>query len=244
MKKVVCMTSWPPRIKYVADCIKALCAMEPTAPDIIYLTLSTAEFPHKESDLPAELATLAREGKCTIVWVERNRKAFKKVFPVLEFLEDDDLIMTCDDDVIAPRDLLASRVADFKMYGGRFPISSNNQMSFYGARIINPTTVFTKAMLAHWDEWVDEEVYATQNDDRTYLWAMYLNGYIAKPCTKYSIDSDCISAIRLSRLALPRPMTAGGVHLIGRAYDDVVLPIIEGMTGKPIRKSLGYFKKI
>lgn len=24
MKKVVCMTSWPPRIKYVADCIRAL----------------------------------------------------------------------------------------------------------------------------------------------------------------------------------------------------------------------------
>lgn len=242
MRKVVCMTSWPPRIKYVADCIRALRAMEPTAPDEIYLTLSLEEFPHGILNLPEDLATLARERKCRIIWVMWNDKAFKKVFPVLHLLEDDDLIMTCDDDIIAPSDLLASRVADFKMHGGEYPISSNNQMSFYDARIINPTAVFTKRMLAHWDEWVNEEVYDTQNDDRTYLWAMYLNGYIAKPCTKYSIDSSCATGIRLSRLALPRPMTAGGVHLIGTAYDDVVLPIIEKMTGKSIRKSFGYFK--
>lgn len=57
------MTSWPPRIKYVADCIRALRAMEPTAPDEIYLTLSLEEFPGKEADLPADLAALAGYGK-------------------------------------------------------------------------------------------------------------------------------------------------------------------------------------
>lgn len=243
MRKVVCITSWPPRINYVAECIKALRAMEPVAPDEIYLTLSREEFPGGNDDLPKDLMEQIDGRTVILLWTLGNRKAFKKVFPVLPYLDEHDLVMTCDDDIVVMPDLLASRLEDFYHYGGQYPITANNQMSFHGARIITPTMLFQVCMLAHWDEWVDEAVYATQNDDRTYLWALYLNGFIAQPCTKYSIDSECATGVRLPRRELPRPMTAGHVHLIGRVYDAVVLPIIEKMTGKNIDDSFGYFNK-
>lgn len=71
-------------------------------PDKIYLSLSVEEFPNKEHDLPGELMNVVRlsDGTVQLNWVDGpNMKPWKKVFPVLKFLEDNDLIILADDDL-------------------------------------------------------------------------------------------------------------------------------------------------
>ena len=73
-------------------------------PDIVYLNLAIVEFPNKEKDLPKDLVQLSKvESSFKINWVDGpNKKTFKKVFPILPYLEDDDFVMNMDDDIILP----------------------------------------------------------------------------------------------------------------------------------------------
>lgn len=63
--------------------------------------------------------------KVIINWVEDNYKSMKKVFPILPYLEDDDVIIDIDDDMILPKDFIESRMNDFRKYGEDYPITSN-----------------------------------------------------------------------------------------------------------------------
>ena len=58
-----------------------------------------------------------------------NYKSMKKLFPVLPYLEDEDVIIDIDDDMILPKDFIESRVKDFKDYGCKYPITSNTSQS-------------------------------------------------------------------------------------------------------------------
>ena len=90
---VVCMTSWTKRIKNVKSVVENV--MEGTLqPDKLYLSLSIEEFPNREIDLPKDLVNYFNsDGRLIINWVEgENTKCMKKVFPVLQYLEDDDII--------------------------------------------------------------------------------------------------------------------------------------------------------
>lgn len=52
-----------------------------------------------------------------------NTKPWKKLFPTLQFLQDDDLIVLADDDLDVDAKLVETRVGEFDEYGGRFAIS-------------------------------------------------------------------------------------------------------------------------
>ena len=43
-------------------------------------------------------------------------------------------------------------------------------------------------MLVNWDKYVNDDIVQTYNDDRTYLYMLWLNGYLNKPCTKYGVN--------------------------------------------------------
>lgn len=121
----VCMTSYPKRIR---NCVKVInSVLENTLPpDRIYLTLSHLEFPRYEEDLPGDLYRLAMtSSKVILNWVEDNTKSMKKVFPILKYLDDEDIIITCDDDMLLPKDFIESRISDFKNNGCNHPITSN-----------------------------------------------------------------------------------------------------------------------
>lgn len=235
---VVAMTSWVKRIQYVKSCVEALLA-QTLVPDRLYLTLSIEEFPNMENDLPTDLVDLFLHNRRLMInWVYRNTKAMKKIIPILPYLEDEDIIINCDEDVIVPPDLIESRVLDFLIY--HQPITSKNIPSYYyGMTVLNPTSLFQKKMLANMDKWVNEDVLATHNDDRTYIFALYLNGYRCRYCSKYSLAEKDKS--RLYRYDYPDGMGENHVHLIGREYDRIVVPIIEKMTGKPIEECFNYF---
>lgn len=83
-----------------------------------------------------------------INWVEDNTKSFKKVFPILKYLEDDDIIIDIDDDTLLPVDFIESRMKDFKDNGSRYPISSNcNPTINLDNLVMSCYSLFQKKML-------------------------------------------------------------------------------------------------
>ena len=97
-KLVVTMTSWRDRIHNCHVVINQV-LNNTLKPDAIYLNLSEEEFPKR--DIPPHLLELdATNPIFHINWVPGpNTKPWKKVFPILQFLEDDDMIVLIDDDM-------------------------------------------------------------------------------------------------------------------------------------------------
>lgn len=106
-KVVVAMTSWKKRIQncvYVINCL----LNNTRKPDIVFLSLSLEEFPNLHADLPQDLVKLCMSNqRVKLNWVlGPNTKSMKKVYPILPFLEDEDMIILCDDDFDIPRNFI------------------------------------------------------------------------------------------------------------------------------------------
>ena len=103
-------------------------------------------------------------------WVEENNKSFKKVFPILPYLEDDDIIIDIDDDIFLPKDFIEDKTMNL----------DSNVLSAY--------SLFQKKMFDNWEKFVNDEIIRTCNDDRTYLYLIHMNGYELRPCTKWCVQ--------------------------------------------------------
>ena len=119
----------------------------------MFLNLSLAEFPDRLKSLPNDLVELSlKNPRVKINWVPGpNTKSMKKVFPILKYLDDDDIIIDTDDDIIMPSGLIQSRVSDFSKK--QTAISSNFGAKFMGGYAIHPvwaTSLFQKKMLNGW----------------------------------------------------------------------------------------------
>ena len=118
------MTSYPKRIE---NCTKVLeyILKNTKTPDKVYLNLSTQEFPLKNKSLPQNLNIFVKNTSNVVInWVDGpNTKSMKKVFPILKYLDDDDIIIDIDDDLLLPEDFIESRLKDFNKY--KTAISSN-----------------------------------------------------------------------------------------------------------------------
>ena len=63
-----------------------------------------------------------------INWVPGpNTKPWKKLFPIMNCLNDDDLILLIDDDLAIRDNLIEMRVKEFNEYGGNFAISGGGR---------------------------------------------------------------------------------------------------------------------
>lgn len=236
---VVTLTSWVKRICSVKKVVESI--MDNTVkPDKVYLNLSKTEF--ENIQLPSDLVDYFDSDERLIInWIDgENTKSMKKVFPTLEFLNDDDILITADDDILFPIDLIESRINDFKKYNN-CPITSNTSKCGIGdAIVISPLSLFQKKMFKNWEKYVNETVIHTYNDDRTYLYILYLNGYLAKPATKYNAKyliknfgyNDEIS-----------PMKGANIYPIGKKYDEIVNEIIYKLTGTNIKNAFNFFNK-
>lgn len=121
----IALTSYPKRI---TNCVSVINSVldNTIPPDRVYLTLSHLEFPDYERSLPQDLFRLIMlSNKVVLNWVEDNTKSMKKVFPILPYLEDDDIIIDIDDDMLIPKDFIAARLQDFQANGSAHPITSN-----------------------------------------------------------------------------------------------------------------------
>jgi len=108
---IVSLTSYPPRIGWVAATIESI-RRQTIPPRRIILTLSKEDFP--DQALPQTLRRLVSRG-LEVVWTNENHRSFKKLIPIRALLPDD-TIVTIDDDTIYSRDFLAGLVHAAKEY--------------------------------------------------------------------------------------------------------------------------------
>ena len=188
---VVCMTSWVKRIDNVKPVVENI--MKNTLqPDRLYLSLSVDEFKNKEMDLPKDLVDYFNSDVRLILnWVDgENTKTMKKVFPVLQYLEDDDIILPIDDDIMYPLDYIEKRVGEYKTHFQPMSGINNNNKSYIYKRnrmigSLGAGCLFTKKMINHWEEYIDEILLKSYNDDTCYAMLEWLNGYIPQECKYY-----------------------------------------------------------
>ena len=238
---IVSMTSWVKRIKYVKSVAESI--MNNTVqPDRLYLNLSRKEF--EGIELPQDLIDYFKSDERLVInWVEgENTKSMKKIFPILQYLNDDDIIIDADDDILFPNDLIESRLKDFKDSGCKYCISSNTSNSINFNRkmkVVSAMSLFQKKMFNHWEEFLTKEIYDTNNDDRTYLTLMWLNGYLNKSCSKYSIKDLLKSNYNLN---LDDALSKNSQIRIGRFYDNISSNVVYKITRKTIIDSFEFWK--
>lgn len=236
---IVTMTSWKKRINEAIKTIES-CNKQTLKPDRIYLNLSVEEFPGKNKDIPESLIKYDKTHNNFIInWVDGpNTKPFKKMFPILKYCRYNDIIITVDDDMVLPTDFVESRVNDFRKYGQPITSAISKDMGL-GCKKINAGSLFTKKMLWNWDKVLNKKIIETYNDDRTYLYILYLNGYIPRLCSKYDIryilkymsNDNCTNKLSV----------VTSTYKYGKLYDAHVKDVILAITGQPIEKSFGYF---
>lgn len=234
----IALTSYPKRIENCVPVINSV--LDNTVqPDRIYLTLSHQEFPNWEQSLPKELYHLIMtSNKVILNWVEENTKSMKKVFPILPYLDDDDIIIDIDDDMLLPRDFIESRIKDFNDNNREHPITSNQLKSINLENyVLQCYSLFQKKMLDGHEKFVTKEILGTCNDDRTYLYLCHLNGYSLVPCTKYCIGKNPHNIVPLNV-----PPRGEYKYDIGQNYDDIAEPIIRELSGgRRIYECFGLF---
>lgn len=215
-------------------------------PDKVYLNLSSTEF--KGIDLPQDLVDYFNvDERLVINWVDgENTKTMKKVFPILEQLNDDDIIIDGDDDILFPKDLIESRINDFNNYGGKYPISSNTHTSvgFNGQmKVVSAMSLFQKKMLNNYTTILTDNIIKTYNDDRTYLHLFWLNGYKIKPCSKHNVFELLSSIYNLHLDYSSTVGTSKKLSITGRPYDDIFTKEFKSIFGQDKQESFGCLKK-
>lgn len=241
---IVSMTSWSKRI---GECHKAVlsCLNQTHKPKAVYLNLSVAEFPDRK--IPDTLLKLEKEYPNFIInWViGPNTKSMKKIFPILSKLKDSDLILDMDDDIILPSDVIEKRLDDFYYYGCKTPITSHDYAFIkkpLGLRVVSAVSMMQKKMLNNWELYVNDDIIKTYNDDRTYAFVMWLNGYKCKPATTYPVFTHT-NPKPIPMRVMDGGMSANNTHLKGKDYNKVAEPIMQKLTGRNFQDSYNYFRK-
>ena len=238
---VVSLTSWTKRISNVKRVVESI--MNNTVqPDRVYLNLSKTEF--ADIELPKDLEDYFNsDDRLVINWVDGpNTKAMKKIFPILDYLQDDDIIIDADDDILFPEDFIESRLSDFDKTGRRYCITSNSHITVgfnHKMNVVSAMSLFQKKMLGHWKRFLTKEIMNTNNDDRTYLTLIWLNGYLNKPCTKWEIHELLNSKYDLK---LNDSMSGKKVIKMGKIYDRIVQSEFSKISDKKIIDSFGFWK--
>lgn len=238
---VVTLTSWTKRIKNVKVVVESI--MNNTVqPDRVYLNLSQTEF--QGIELPKDLVEyFDSDDKLIINWVPGpNTKAMKKIFPILKYLNDDDIIIDADDDILFPKDLIESRLKDFENSGRKYCITSNTHRSVgfnHQMMVVSAMSLFQKKMFNHWQRFVTQTILDTNNDDRTYLHLIWLNGYLNKACTKWDIHT--LLGKYDMKIGFTLSSVTGGFKT-GKIYDRIAQSEFNKIAEREVYNSFGFWK--
>lgn len=101
---IISLTSYPGRINTVHEVIQSLKRQKHPYQKII-LWLAEGQFSKKESELPKALLDLV-DAKFQICWCKEDIRSYKKLIPAL-INYPEEIIVTCDDDIIYPEDWLS-----------------------------------------------------------------------------------------------------------------------------------------
>ena len=204
-KVIVSITSWKKRINNAHKSIEIL-INNTYKPDKIILNLAVEEFPKKNLELPKSILRLLVFNNFEIFWVYKNNNVFKKLIPTINRFKSD-LIITIDDDVIYPFDLIENVIKNFIKFGSNKPMSFGNKYSDW---IINNTRInshfgpctivkyefFQEKLNEMYKETTEELI--NQNikcfDDLLYTYAALLNGFQYLRIKNYSIKNYQMSS--------------------------------------------------
>lgn len=109
---IISLTSFPSRIERIWITLESL-LRQTMKPDRIMLWLSLDQFPNKEQDLPESLVSLIERG-LEIEFVEGDIKSHKKYYYVMSKYPDS-IIVTADDDIYYPEDMLENLWKEHEM---------------------------------------------------------------------------------------------------------------------------------
>ena len=241
---VVCMTSWTKRIKNVKPVVENI--MKNTLqPDRLYLSLSVEEFSNKELDLPKDLVDYFNGDERLIInWVGENIKTMKKVFPVLKYLDDNDIILPVDDDIMYPLDYIEKRVGEYKTHLQPISGINNKNKSYIYKRNemfgnLGAGCLFTKKMMNHWEEYIDEILLKSNNDDTCYAMLEWLNGYMPQECKYY--DTGILARTCTYNEVEP----SGKLNRYIKKEDLMILHIqrIKEVTGTDYKNAFNFYNK-
>lgn len=245
---VVTMTSWVKRIGNVKKVVESV--MNNTLkPDRLYLNLSKTEF--EGIDLPEDLVEYFNsDDRLILNWVEgENTKSMKKVFPILEYLDDDDIIINVDDDALLPKFFIESRYNEFKIKNA--PITSCNNPRFH---IIDKSleiwscgagSLFQKKMLNEYERFMNDELIHTYHDDKCYSIILWLNGYKFTPCSSYSMQNGSIDSngTKLKKYNDIEPMGKNHVYTDGKRMYAILEKRIKDLFGVGFKDSFDILNK-
>lgn len=112
-KVIVCMTSYPARIKFVAGVWRSVFMQMADEPVKCVLVLTREEFQGVE--LPASIREMADRGQIEILWSDYNIRSHSKVMPVVEKYPNATLL-AIDDDMTKPQGWLQNLLDDHRRW--------------------------------------------------------------------------------------------------------------------------------
>ncbi len=125
-----------------------------------------------------------------------NTKPWKKVFPILQHLDDEDLIVLVDDDMSVQKNLIESRVNEFQENcclaaitgGGSCPGTHLNiPLLNWTYNTVCPSSILQKRMLNGWERFMTKEILESNHDDFLYSMLCLTNGYRIIPSRYMSV---------------------------------------------------------
>lgn len=162
--------------------------------------MSKEEFPKKNLELPIEILNLLEKyNNFEIFWVNKNNNVFKKLMPTLNRFKRD-IIITVDDDILYPNDLLENMLKCYKKLGGNNPVSFGTKSSdwningkiihsHYGGGSIVSYKYFNNKINEIYKHTTKDRINKGIKcfDDVLYTYAALLNLYKYKRCKDYFI---------------------------------------------------------
>ena len=167
-KAIISLTSWKARINTVS---KTLFSLIKQCPGFhIVLVLSEEEFPQKEKELPDDLMVFVENELIELLWVYKNYRSFKKIFPVIDKYRNSYFLFTVDDDKYYQKTYWNLMIQK---------LGNNDSYCPFGCDVIGPCMIYSSTIFDEtFKDNISNELIETCVDD-TYI-SYYLKSKNAK----------------------------------------------------------------
>lgn len=248
-KVYITLTSWKARINKIYKTIEIL-LNNTVKPKKIILNLSIEEFPNKKLDLPKNIINLLKKYyNFEIFWVKKNNNVFKKLIPTLNRIKND-LIITVDDDVYYPKDMIENMLKCFKKIGSNNPVSFGSNRtdwningkiinSHYGAGSIVKYKFFKKKINEIYKYTTEDRINKGIKcfDDILYTYSALVNGYKYFRCKEYSIRNYVHNSPKLKN-----PFSKK-IHILLKDYHNIIRKYIINKYNLTVEKLIEKIEK-
>lgn len=189
----VSVASWKKRIDNV-KVVLGYMLKQTLQPYKIIVNLCTEDFPNCEEDLPSDLLELIDKHSdlIEIYWYIENYKAWKKHIHMLDFVNDDDLIVCIDDDWEYSERFLEAMYLSYCYYGKKYPICNNkNELTLNFWPFYGPGTLYWKECFPkNYKKYLTQEILHCKQEDLIILILLAMNNVVVMPNKFYLPEAN------------------------------------------------------